>query len=124
MSFGLDRLSIRWRLALTSAVLTFLILSAFALVIAQLTALSIGTVDMLAPGSPRSRAPEPPKGSGGGSVAPTGTLLQDLLGPGSDPKLERERKAGLQALRRRASQGSQGLPADEPALDYLLGGSE
>lgn len=38
MSFGLDRLSIRWRLALTSAVLTFLILSVFALVVAQLTA--------------------------------------------------------------------------------------
>lgn len=68
-------------------------------------------------------APEP-KGSGGGSVAPTGTLLQDLLGPGSDPKLERQRNAGMQSLRRRASQGSQGLPADEPALDYLLGGSE
>jgi alkanesulfonate monooxygenase SsuD/methylene tetrahydromethanopterin reductase-like flavin-dependent oxidoreductase (luciferase family) len=33
-------------------------------VIAQLTALSIGTVDVLAPGSPRSRAPEPPKGWG------------------------------------------------------------
>jgi alkanesulfonate monooxygenase SsuD/methylene tetrahydromethanopterin reductase-like flavin-dependent oxidoreductase (luciferase family) len=34
-------------------------------VIAQLTALSIGTVDTLAPGSPRSRAPEPPKDWGG-----------------------------------------------------------
>jgi signal transduction histidine kinase len=34
----LDRLSIRWRLALTSAGLTLLILSAFALVIAQVTA--------------------------------------------------------------------------------------
>lgn len=33
-------------------------------VIAQLTALSIGTLDVLAPGSPRSRAPEPPKGWG------------------------------------------------------------
>jgi ABC-type transporter Mla subunit MlaD len=69
-------------------------------------------------------APEPPKGSGAGSVAPTGTLLQELLGPVSDPKLESDRKAGIQRLRRRASQGSQGLPADEPALDYLLGGSE
>lgn len=38
MSFGLDRLSIRWRLALTSAGLTLLILSVFALVVAQLTA--------------------------------------------------------------------------------------
>jgi alkanesulfonate monooxygenase SsuD/methylene tetrahydromethanopterin reductase-like flavin-dependent oxidoreductase (luciferase family) len=40
-------------------------------VIAQLTALSIGTVDMLAPGSPRSRAPEPPKGWGGRPRFPT-----------------------------------------------------
>jgi alkanesulfonate monooxygenase SsuD/methylene tetrahydromethanopterin reductase-like flavin-dependent oxidoreductase (luciferase family) len=41
-------------------------------VIAQLTALSIGTVDMLAPGSPRSRAPEPPKDWGGRPRFPTG----------------------------------------------------
>ena len=40
-------------------------------VIAQLTALSIGTVDVLAPGSPRSRAPEPPKGWGGRPRFPT-----------------------------------------------------
>ena len=40
-------------------------------VIAQLTALSIGTVDMLAPGSPRSRAPEPPKDWGGRPRFPT-----------------------------------------------------
>jgi alkanesulfonate monooxygenase SsuD/methylene tetrahydromethanopterin reductase-like flavin-dependent oxidoreductase (luciferase family) len=41
-------------------------------VIAQLTALSIGTVDVLAPGSPRSRPPEPPKGWGGRPRFPTG----------------------------------------------------
>ena len=40
-------------------------------VIAQLTALSIGTVDVLAPGSPRSQAPEPPKGWGGRPRFPT-----------------------------------------------------
>jgi len=40
-------------------------------VIAQLTALSIGTLDLLAPGSPRSRAPEPPKGWGGRPRFPT-----------------------------------------------------
>jgi alkanesulfonate monooxygenase SsuD/methylene tetrahydromethanopterin reductase-like flavin-dependent oxidoreductase (luciferase family) len=40
-------------------------------VIAQLTALSIGTVDLLAPGSPRSRAPEPPKDWGGRPRFPT-----------------------------------------------------
>ena len=40
-------------------------------VIAQLTALSIGTVELLAPGSPRSRAPEPPKGWGGRPRFPT-----------------------------------------------------
>jgi two-component system, OmpR family, sensor kinase len=37
MSFGLDRLSIRWRLALTSAGLTTVILSAFAIAVYQLT---------------------------------------------------------------------------------------
>jgi alkanesulfonate monooxygenase SsuD/methylene tetrahydromethanopterin reductase-like flavin-dependent oxidoreductase (luciferase family) len=40
-------------------------------VIAQLTALSVGTVDVLAPGSPRSPAPEPPKGWGGRPRFPT-----------------------------------------------------
>jgi two-component system, OmpR family, sensor kinase len=37
MSFGLDRLSIRWRLALTSAGLTFVILTGFAIAVGQLT---------------------------------------------------------------------------------------
>src|SRR5215210_7257486 len=31
-------------------------------------------------------APEPKRGARGGSVPPTGTLLQDLLGPASDPE--------------------------------------
>jgi signal transduction histidine kinase len=38
MSFGLDRLPIRWRLALTSAGLTFVILTIFAVAVGQLTA--------------------------------------------------------------------------------------
>jgi two-component system, OmpR family, sensor kinase len=38
MSLGLERLPIRWRLALTSAGLTFVILAAFAIVIGQTTA--------------------------------------------------------------------------------------
>jgi two-component system, OmpR family, sensor kinase len=37
MSFGLDRLSIRWRLALTSAGLTLVILAGFAIAVGQLT---------------------------------------------------------------------------------------
>jgi ABC-type transporter Mla subunit MlaD len=67
-------------------------------------------------------APEPTKGAGGGSVPPTGTLLQDLLGPGSDPQRDRERESNLRALRERASGGSPGLGEKEPMLDYLLGG--
>jgi ABC-type transporter Mla subunit MlaD len=70
------------------------------------------------------QAPEPKKGSGQGSVAPTGTLLQDLLGPGSDPQRARERESHMKALRERASQGSPGLGEKEPMLDYLLGGDE
>jgi alkanesulfonate monooxygenase SsuD/methylene tetrahydromethanopterin reductase-like flavin-dependent oxidoreductase (luciferase family) len=34
-------------------------------VLAQLTAIAIGTVDVLAPGSPRSKSPDPPEGWGG-----------------------------------------------------------
>jgi len=67
-------------------------------------------------------APGPPKGAGGGSVPPTGTLLQDLLGPGSDPQRDRERESSMRALRRQASEGSPGLGEKEPMLDYLLGG--
>ena len=68
-------------------------------------------------------APEP-KGRSGGSVPPTGTLLEDLLTPGVDPELKREREAGMKALRERASRGSRGLSAKEPVLEYLLGGAE
>jgi signal transduction histidine kinase len=41
MSFGLKRLSIRWRLALTSALLTTVILSAFAIAVYQVTSARI-----------------------------------------------------------------------------------
>jgi len=33
-------------------------------------------------------------------------------------------EAGLEALRRQASKGSPALEAEEPVLDYLLGGEE
>ena len=69
-------------------------------------------------------APAPEKGSKGGSVAPTGTLLRDLLGPGSDPQADREREHNMRALRERATQGSEGLGAREPMLDYLLGAEQ
>jgi ABC-type transporter Mla subunit MlaD len=69
-------------------------------------------------------APEPEKGGRGGSVAPTGTLLRDLLGQSTDPEVDKEREANLRALRKRATQGSDGLGAREPMLDYLLGGEQ
>jgi ABC-type transporter Mla subunit MlaD len=69
-------------------------------------------------------APQPKGESSGGSVAPTGTLLRDLLGPGSDPQADRRREANMRALRRRASGDSTGLGAHEPMLDYLLGGEQ
>ena len=65
-------------------------------------------------------APEPEPGSGG-SVPPTGTLLEDLLVPGS-AELRRERAANMKALRERASRPSEGMAESEPMLDYLLGG--
>ncbi len=65
-------------------------------------------------------APEPEPGSGG-SVPPTGTLLEDLLVPGS-AELRRERTANMKALRERASGPSEGMAESEPMLDYLLGG--
>jgi alkanesulfonate monooxygenase SsuD/methylene tetrahydromethanopterin reductase-like flavin-dependent oxidoreductase (luciferase family) len=41
-------------------------------VIAQVTAMSVGTVDKLAPGAPRSPAPPPPEGWGGRPRFPSG----------------------------------------------------
>ena len=60
--------------------------------------------------------------TGAGSVAPTGMLLQDLLGQSSDPAVDRRREQNLEALRRRAQQGrSPALDGAEAGLDYLLG---
>jgi virulence factor Mce-like protein len=67
-------------------------------------------------------APAPKKGARGGSVLPTGTLLEELLSPSSDKQLQRQRDDSLRSLRKRASQGSAGLGDREPMLDYLLGG--
>ena len=67
-------------------------------------------------------APEPDGGRRDGSVAPVGTLLEELLVPEADAELRREREANLEALRRQASQGSPGLGQEEAMLDYLLGG--
>jgi ABC-type transporter Mla subunit MlaD len=65
---------------------------------------------------------DPRKQTGKGSVPPTGTLLQDLLGPGRDPSVDKRREQNLDALRRRSEQGvSPALENAEPALDYLLG---
>ena len=59
---------------------------------------------------------------GGGSVAPTGSLLQDLLGQGDDPSLPRRRQQNLDALRERDRLGrSPALDGAEAGLDYLLG---
>ncbi len=61
--------------------------------------------------------------TGAGSVAPTGMLLQDLLGQSSDPAVDRRREQNLEALRRRAQQGRSPAPdGAEAGLDYLLGG--
>ena len=44
----------------------------------------------------------------GGSVAPTGTLLRDLLGQGGDPSVDRRREQNLDALRKRSARGVAG----------------
>ena len=84
------------------------------------------------PRAPSRRAPagrsqaanaDPSKQTGKGSVPPTGTLLQDLLGQGGDPSVRQRREQNLDALRERSERGvSPALEDAEPALDYLLGG--
>jgi phospholipid/cholesterol/gamma-HCH transport system substrate-binding protein len=59
--------------------------------------------------------------TGKGSVPPTGSLLQELLGQGGDPSVSRRREENLDALRRRARQGSPALDGAEAGRDYLLG---
>jgi ABC-type transporter Mla subunit MlaD len=66
---------------------------------------------------------DPSKQTGKGSVPPTGTLLQELLGQGGDPSVSERRRENLDALRERHERGvSPALQDAEPALDYLLGG--
>jgi ABC-type transporter Mla subunit MlaD len=59
-----------------------------------------------------------------GSVAPQGGLLQPLIGTPEKAAQARQRREGLERLRRRASEPSDKLRAEEPALEYLLGGEE
>jgi ABC-type transporter Mla subunit MlaD len=66
-------------------------------------------------------APEP-KGESGGSVAPTGTLLQGLLGTDETPEQARQRKDSQERLRTQARSGSRAFGEAEPMLEYLLGG--
>ena len=49
----------------------------------------------------------PSRQTGKGSVPPTGTLLQDLLGQ-SDPSVDRQREQNLEALRQRSERGLAG----------------
>jgi len=73
-----------------------------------------------APLEPANANDAPSKGAG--SVPPTGTLLQELLGD-SDPSIDKQREQNLDALRKRSQRGSSpALDPAEPALDYLLGG--
>jgi virulence factor Mce-like protein len=65
---------------------------------------------------------DPGTQTGRGSVPPTGSLLQGLLGQGGDPTVGRRRDQNLDALRRRSRVGSPALQKAEPALEYLLGG--
>jgi ABC-type transporter Mla subunit MlaD len=67
-------------------------------------------------------AAESSAASAEGSVPPTGSLLQELLGQGADPSLDSRREENLDALRQRHESGSSPALEDaEPALDYLLG---
>lgn len=77
--------------------------------------------------SSASAPPEPANANaerqdGEGSVAPTGSLLQDLLGQSSDPTVGRRREQNMEALRRRHEEGgSPALEGADPALEYLFG---
>ncbi|HEV7846903.1 MAG TPA: MlaD family protein [Thermoleophilaceae bacterium] len=59
--------------------------------------------------------------TGKGSVPPTGSLLQELLGQG-DASVRKQREQNLAALRRRSRQQSPALDGSEAGLEYLLGG--
>jgi ABC-type transporter Mla subunit MlaD len=71
-----------------------------------------------------NNAPEP-KGKAKGSVPPTGSLLQGLIGPAPTKAQEQQRTENLEKLRARSESGdSPALPPSDPALDYLLGDSQ
>jgi hypothetical protein len=59
--------------------------------------------------------------TGAGSVPPTGSLLQELLGQ-ADPSVRQRREQNLAALRRRSEQRSPALDGADAGLEYLLGG--
>ncbi len=78
-----------------------------------------------APSSASLAARNAPQVEGGGSVAPTGSVLGALLGQGGTSAETRERERNLSTLRERARGGSPALKGTgEPALDYLLGDGE
>jgi virulence factor Mce-like protein len=58
----------------------------------------------------------------GGNVPSQGRLLQGLLGSQEDAAQARQRKQGIERLRRSAGGRSQALGKDDAVLDYLLGG--
>jgi ABC-type transporter Mla subunit MlaD len=66
-----------------------------------------------------------PEREQGGSVPPTGSLFQGLIGPPEDPAARRERERNLEALRERADDPSPAFGGSkEPMLDYLLGSEQ
>jgi two-component system, OmpR family, sensor kinase len=86
MSFGLDRLPIRWRLALTSAGLTFAILTIFAVVVGQLTTSRVRSDfqnEVAAAVDKLSDRVVVECDFSIGKCGPGGPNLQDFAGPGS-----------------------------------------
>jgi ABC-type transporter Mla subunit MlaD len=63
------------------------------------------------------------KGDSSGSVPPTGTLFEQLVAPEED-EVRRERERRLEEIRQQANEPSPGTgDAQDPLLDYLLGGT-
>jgi hypothetical protein len=60
------------------------------------------------------------RGTGEGSVPPTGSLLQELLGQ-ADPSVRQRREQNLATLRSRSRERSPALDGAEAGLEYLLG---